>query len=157
MRHGGPGPAAAVEQHRAGGKGQHVQGPLGQGQPAGPDGPAGSWLHADGVFFNPTVAPEQVDLALAFARHVTSAESGSTLARVGRKLPANQAANLGANALLQGFMRQAATAQPMPTIPGMQSAWAYAGDMFVKAVDGGADPADTVRETAALIDEANNQ
>ena len=125
--------------------------------PAGPDGPAGSWLHADGVFFNPTVAPEQVDLALAFARHVTSAESGSTLARVGRKLPANQAANLGANALLQGFMRQAATAQPMPTIPGMQSAWAYAGDMFVKAVDGGADPADTVRETAALIDEANNQ
>ena len=101
--------------------------------PAGPGGPAGSWLHADGVFLNPNVAPEQVALALAFARHVTSAASGTLLASVGRKLPANQAANLGANALLQGFMRQAATAQPMPTIPEMNVAWAYAGDMFVTA------------------------
>jgi len=125
--------------------------------PAGPGGPAGSWLHADGLFLNPTISPEQTTLALAFARHATSAESGGTLARVGRKLPANQAANLGANALLQGFMRQAATAQPMPTIPEMQTAWAYAGDMFVKAVDGGADPAETVRESAALLDEANNR
>ena len=125
--------------------------------PAGPGGPAGSWLHADGLFLNPTISPEQTTLALAFARHATSAESGGTLARVGRKLPANQAANLGANALLQGFMRQAATAQPMPTLPEMNVAWAYAGDMFVKAVDGAADPAETVRETAALIDEANRK
>jgi maltose-binding protein MalE len=54
-------------------------------------------------------------------------------------------------------MRQAATAQPMPTIPEMRAAWAYAGDMFVKAADGNADPAETVRETAALIDEANSK
>lgn len=125
--------------------------------PAGPAGPAGAWLHADGFFLNPNSPAEQTALALAFARHATSAESGGTLARVGRKLPANQAANLGANALLQGFMRQAATAQPMPTLPEMNVAWAYAGDMFVKAVDGAADPAETVRETAALIDEANRK
>ena len=125
--------------------------------PAGPAGPAGSWLHADGGFVNPNSSQEQVALALAFARHVTSSASGATLARSGRKLPANQSANLGANALLQGFMRQAATAQPMPTSPEMREAWGYAGDMFVKVGEGGAAPAETVRETAALLDEANGK
>ncbi|MCB0068651.1 MAG: extracellular solute-binding protein [Caldilineaceae bacterium] len=125
--------------------------------PAGPAGPAQPWLTADGVFINPTVAPEPQTLALDFARFLTGAESGAAIAQVGRRLPANRNAALGDDAILQGFARQAAAAQPMPGLPEMAQAWGYGGDMFVKVVDGDADPAATVRETAALINDANGK
>lgn len=125
--------------------------------PAGPAAPAQPWLTADGVFINPKVSPEQQALALDFARFLTSAESGAFVAQLGRRLPANRNAALGDDAILQGFARQAAAAQPMPGLPEMAQAWGYGGDMFVKVVDGDADPAATVRETAALINDANGK
>jgi arabinogalactan oligomer/maltooligosaccharide transport system substrate-binding protein len=125
--------------------------------PAGPNGPAAPWLYTNGVLLNPRSTPEQQALALLFARHLTSAESGSLLANVARRLPANRDAAIGDNPLLQGFMNQAATAQAMPNTPEMEAVWGYLGDMLIKVVDGGADPAATVRETAALINEANNK
>jgi arabinogalactan oligomer / maltooligosaccharide transport system substrate-binding protein len=125
--------------------------------PAGPLGPAQPWLHADGVMLNPTTAPEQQRLALLFAQHLTSAESGATLASLAKRLPANRNAVSGDNPLLQGFMNQAATAQAMPNRPEMEEVWGYAGDMVVKVVDGNAEPSTTVRETAALINEANGK
>jgi arabinogalactan oligomer/maltooligosaccharide transport system substrate-binding protein len=39
----------------------------------------------------------------------------------------------------------------------MEQAWGYGGDMLLKVVDGDADPAATVRETAALLNEANGK
>ncbi len=125
--------------------------------PAGPSGPAGPWLHADGVMLNPRSAPEQQRLALLFAEYLTSAESGSALASQAKRLPANRNAVIGDNPLLQGFMNQAANAQSMPNRPEMEQVWGYAGDMVVKVVDGNADPAATVKETAALINEANGK
>ena len=127
------------------------------GLPAGPSGPAQPWLHADGVMLNPREAPEQQRLALLFAEYLTSAESGSALASQARRLPANRNAVIGDNPLLQGFMNQAANAQSMPNRPEMEQVWGYAGDMVIKVVDGNADPAATVKETAALINEANGK
>jgi len=123
--------------------------------PSGPGGPAGPWLYANGVMVNPLSTPEQQGLALLFARHLTSAESGSLLASVAQRLPASRDAAIGGNPLLQGFMNQAATAQAMPNTPEMDAVWGYLGDMLIKVVDGGADPAATVVETAALVNEAN--
>jgi maltose-binding protein MalE len=125
--------------------------------PAGPAGPAQPWLHADGVMLNPRVGPEQQRLALLFAQHLTSAESGASLASLARRLPANRNSAIGDNPLLQGFMSQAATAQAMSNRPEMEQVWGYAGDMVVKVVDGGADPLTTVQETTALINEANGK
>lgn len=125
--------------------------------PAGPNGPAQPWLYTDGIMLNPSTAPEQQRLALLFAEHLASAESGSTLASVARRLPANRNAGTGDNLLLQGFMNQAATAQSMPNRPEMEEVWGYAGDMVIKVVDGNADPLTTVQETAALINEANGK
>ena len=125
--------------------------------PAGPSGPAQPWLHADGVMLNPRTAPEQQRLSLLFAEYLTSAESGSALASQAKRLPANRNAVIGDNPLLQGFMNQAANAQAMSNRPEMEQVWGYAGDMVVKVVDGNADPAATVAETAALINEANGK
>jgi maltose-binding protein MalE len=125
--------------------------------PAGLSGPAQPWLHADGVMLNPRSTPEQQRLALLFAQHLTSAESGASLASLAKRLPANRNAVIGDNPLLQGFMNQAATAQSMPNRPEMEEVWGYAGDMVVKVVDGNADPAATVQGTAALINEANGK
>ena len=125
--------------------------------PAGPAGAAGPWLSADGVLLNPLISVEQQGLALTFARELTSAEGGSVLAQIAGRLPANSNANVGQDPLLQGFMRQAAHAHAMPTIPEMDEVWGYGGDMFVKALNGVADPAETVLETATLINEANGK
>lgn len=125
--------------------------------PAGPAGPAGPWLYTNGVMLNPLSSPEQQALALLFARHLTNAESGSLLASVARRLPANRNAVMGSDPILQGFMNQAATAQSMPNTAEMDAVWGYLGDMLIKVVDGGADPAATVAETAALINEANGR
>jgi maltose-binding protein MalE len=125
--------------------------------PAGPSGPAAPWLYTNGVMLNPLAPPEQQGLALLFARHLTSAESGSVLASVAQRLPANRNAAIGDNPILQGFMNQAATAQAMPNTPEMEAVWSYLGDMLIKVVDGGADPAATVAETALLINEANGR
>ena len=126
--------------------------------PAGPGGPAGPWLQADGVFLNPLVSPEQKTLAAALAQHLTNKESGAALAATARRLPANPAISITGDPLLQGFMQQAATAQALPNRPEMDAeTWGYGGDMFVKAVDGDADAATTVAETAALINEAHGR
>jgi arabinogalactan oligomer/maltooligosaccharide transport system substrate-binding protein len=125
--------------------------------PAGSLGPAQPWLHADGVMLNPRSAPEQQRLALLFAEHLTNVESGTALASLGKRLPANRNVAIGDNPLLQGFMNQAANAQSMPNRPEMEQVWGYAGDMVVKVVDGDADPLVTVQETAALINEANGK
>jgi maltose-binding protein MalE len=125
--------------------------------PAGPGGPGQPWVSTEAVFVNPALAPEQLTPALAFARFLTNAESGATLARAARRLPGNRNSDLGNDPLLQGFMQQAAAAQPLPNLPEMEQAWGYGGDMLLKVVDGDADPAATVRETAALLNEANGK
>lgn len=125
--------------------------------PAGPNGPAAPWLYANGAMINPKSTPEQQGLALLFAEYLTSAESGSILAGTAQRLPANRNAVVGDNPIVQGFMNQAATAQAMPNRPEMEAVWGYLGDMLIKVVDGGADPAATVRDTAALTNEANGR
>lgn len=125
--------------------------------PAGPAGPAQPWLSADGVLMNPKLAPDQQTIALSFARFLTTAESGALIARLGKRLPAARNTALGDDPLLTGFAQQARNAQPLPAAPEMAQAWGYGGDMFIKVVDGDADPAATVRETAALINDANGR
>jgi maltose-binding protein MalE len=126
--------------------------------PAGSVALAQPWLSADGVFLNPASSPEQQRRALAFAHFFTSAASGEQLARLAHRLPANRAANLGDDPILQGFMQQAATAQAMPSRPEMNDhLWGYGGDMIIKVLNGVGDPALVVLETATLINEANGK
>jgi arabinogalactan oligomer/maltooligosaccharide transport system substrate-binding protein len=125
--------------------------------PAGPAGPAQPWLSADGIFLRPGLAPDQQQIALSFARFLTTAESGALIASLGKRLPAARNTALGDDPLLAGFAQQALNAQPLPALPEMAQAWGYGGDMFVKVVDGDADPTATVRETAALINDANEK
>lgn len=124
--------------------------------PAGPVANAQPWLSADGLFLNPTLAPEQQWLTLLLARHFTSAESGAALAHYANRLPANRTVTL-ANPLLQGFMTQGSSAQSFPTLPQMDAVWGYTGDLLIKVLDADADPAQAVTETTILLNEANGQ
>ncbi|GIV77656.1 MAG: ABC transporter substrate-binding protein [Litorilinea sp.] len=125
--------------------------------PAGPVAPAQPWLNASGFFINPQASPEQQALALLFAREVSGPLGGPSMAGLARRLPAFRGAELGNDPILQGFFRQAAHAQALPAVPEMEQVWAYGGDMFLKVLAGGADPAQTVAETSALINEANGK
>lgn len=124
--------------------------------PAGPAGPAQPWLSADGVFLNPVMAPEQQQLALLLAQHLTSAESGTTLAQVTHRIPARIDAQAG-DPLLQKFVQQATTSVPEPHRPEMAQVWGYAGDMLSKALNGVMSPAEAVIEATTLINEANDK
>lgn len=125
--------------------------------PAGPAGPAQPWMGVDAIFVNPKVGPDQRWRAVALARFLTNAQNGGILAQVANRLPANRNAAIGDDPVRQGFVAQAATAQPLPLAPEMQAVWGYGGDMLLKAVDGGADPVQVVAETATLINEANGK
>jgi arabinogalactan oligomer/maltooligosaccharide transport system substrate-binding protein len=125
--------------------------------PAGPAGPARPWLSADGIFFNPNMPAEQQQLSLLFARLLTDAESGTTLATTANLLPANVEADPGADPLRAGFIRQAQDADPEPHRREMDAVWQYAGDMVLKVLNGVSEPADAVSEAATLINETNGK
>lgn len=124
--------------------------------PAGPAGPAQPWLSADGLFINPSVTPEQQQLALVVAQAFTSAESGQILAERAHRLPANRNAAV-TDPLLQGFMQQANSAQALPMIPEMKEVWGYGGDLLLRVLAGDDTPATVVEETTTLINEANGK
>ncbi|MBP7963320.1 MAG: extracellular solute-binding protein [Caldilineaceae bacterium] len=125
--------------------------------PAGPAGPAQPWLGVDAIFVNPTVSQAQQWQAVTLARFLTDAQNGGILAQVAGRLPANRNAIIGDDPVRQGFVAQAATAQPLPLAPEMQAVWGYGGDMLLKVVTGGADPTQVVAETTTLINEANGK
>ncbi|MEZ4660337.1 MAG: extracellular solute-binding protein [Caldilineaceae bacterium] len=125
--------------------------------PAGPAGPGKPWLSADGIFLNPASSADQQRLALVLALHLSSAESGTALAQIAHRLPANNAVIIADDPLLAGFMQQAVFAEPMPLIPEMNEAWGYGGDMLIKALNGVADASKVVSETTTLINEANGK
>lgn len=124
--------------------------------PAGPTAAAQPWLNTDGIFFNPTVSAEQQWLAVLFAQHMTSAKSGTALAELANRLPANRNAVIE-NPLIQGFMAQGASAEPFPTLPEMDEVWGYGGDLLIKVLDADFDPAQAVMETTLLLNEANGK
>lgn len=125
--------------------------------PAGPTGPARPWLSADGVFLNPAATQNQRRLALALARHLTDAESASTLARVAGRLPANKNADLGGDPLFSGFMQQGNTALPLPHQKELEEVWGYANEMIAQTLNSAATPHQAVLQAASLINEANGK
>jgi len=125
--------------------------------PPGPAGPSQPWLYADAVYLNPATSPAQQSLALLLAEHLTSPESGSTLASVASRLPSNRSASLEQASDLAGFAQQAASAQFLPHGPQMDAFWRYGGDMVFKVLAGSQAPDAIVRETAALINETTGR
>ncbi len=125
--------------------------------PAGSSGPARPWLSADGVFLNPTTTIEQQDLALTFARHLTNAESASTVARIAGRLPAHREADLNGDPLLAGFAEQAASAISQSHYAELDEVWGYANDMITQVLRGTASPEEAVLEASTLINEANGK
>jgi arabinogalactan oligomer/maltooligosaccharide transport system substrate-binding protein len=125
--------------------------------PAGPAGPAQPWLSADGLLVNPSVGIDQQQRALLLADYVTNAESGQQWAQLGQRLPANRDTETGDDPILNGFLKQAASAQSMPTSPEMDEVWGYGGDMLVKVLSAAMDPVAVVAETTALVNDANRK
>lgn len=146
------GPWAAAELRQALGDGLTVA-PL----PAGPAGPAQPWMGVDAIFVNPNTGPDQQWKAVTLARFLTDAQNGGILAQVANRLPANRSAQIGNDPVRQGFVAQAASAQPLPLAPEMQAVWGYGGDMLLKVVTGNGDPTQVVAETTTLINEANGK
>ncbi|MBX3000233.1 MAG: extracellular solute-binding protein [Caldilineaceae bacterium] len=124
--------------------------------PAGSAGAAKPWLNADGVFLNPISSPHQQQLALRMAQHLTTAQSGTVLATVARRVPAQIDAQV-TDPLLLGFTEQAQVAIPEPHRPEMVEVWGYTGDMVLKVLGGVLTPEEAVIEATTLINEANNK
>lgn len=125
--------------------------------PAGAAGPARPWMSTEGFLFNPNISMEQRRMAVQVALYLTNVDNGTILAQKTRRLPANQWASMNGDPLLEGFRRQAGTAHAMPNASEMAEVWGYASDMLIKVLDGAADPASSIIETTALINEANQK
>ena len=97
------------------------------------------------------------ELALTVARHITNAESASTVARIAGRLPAHREADLSEDPLLAGFAIQAENAIPQPNYVELDEVWGYAADMITQVLRDSKTPEEAVLEAATLINEANRK
>lgn len=124
--------------------------------PAGPSAAALPWLNAEGVYLNPNLTGSQRALALRTALHFASAESSMQYGQIAGRVPANRAVTTS-DPILNGFLLQAANAQPAPTQPEMDVVWGYGGDMLLKVLNDVGEASAVVTETAALINDETGQ
>ena len=113
-------------------------------------------MTTEGLFVNAKRTEESQQLAARVALELTDGESGLLYLQIARLLPAARGIQ-GADALLNAFMQQAEQAESMPSRPETEQALSYGGDMLIKALNGVADPQETVAETTALINDATGQ
>lgn len=124
--------------------------------PSGPVAAAGPWLTSEGFFINPSGPNANQHLAAGVALEMSDAESGLKFLEIAQRLPAARGVQ-SSDLLIRGFLQQAETAEAMPTRPEIYQALGYGGDLFVKVLNGVADPREAAIETAALINEANGR
>lgn len=79
------------------------------------------------------------------------------LYKAGKRIPAalkhQQAADVKADAVVQGFIASAANGTPMPNIPAMQQVWGPAGDMIGLVLDKKVSPAQAAADALKKIND----
>jgi len=122
--------------------------------PAGPYGPAGPLLEVEALVVNASSSANQVALATQLARHITSAEQQMRLARQAGRVPANAQVRIDVRLLPQvaGFMAQARTAVPRPSVPQMNRLITEGDRTYALALEGLLTVAEAAR---ALAEETN--
>jgi arabinogalactan oligomer/maltooligosaccharide transport system substrate-binding protein len=121
--------------------------------PAGPSGgKANPFTGTDGWYINPN--SPNIDLAVAFALEMVSTRWEQIFVNFAGHVPAAPGVTIG-DPIVQGFADAAAAGLPRPQSSQFNNYWGPFGDAVNKVIDTGADPAATVTEACATMNEAN--
>ena len=90
------------------------------------------------IMMNANTTGDQAKLAFAFMQFFTGADSGGMLAKSAGHLPANTGVDVSSDPIAQGFLAQAASVTPTPTVPEMGQVWEPAGAMITSVISGDA-------------------
>ncbi|MBN1485414.1 MAG: extracellular solute-binding protein, partial [Chloroflexia bacterium] len=119
--------------------------------------PAGPFLGVKHIMFNANSDDTQKTAAFEFVKFMTNAENSAKLMNEAGHLPANTKVDIPADALINGFIAQAATATPFPNVSEMGAVWTPGGDMIKKVIAGEMGAEEAAAEAAQLINEANGK
>lgn len=122
--------------------------------PAGPGGTANPFTGVDGWYINPNLDAAQAELAVNVALALTSAASMQTMVDGAGHIPANPAVAI-TDPITQGFADAAATGLPRPQNAQFNNWWGPFSDALNKIIDTGADPAQSITDACALMNEAS--
>jgi arabinogalactan oligomer / maltooligosaccharide transport system substrate-binding protein len=97
------------------------------------------------------------DLALAFLDYMTSNGVQTVFMNKAGHLPANKNVDVSKSPDAAGFVKQATTAVPQPTVPEMGKVWEPAGNAIQEVLQGKKQPQAALTDAAKLINAANNK
>ena len=126
--------------------------------PAGPGGPARTMTGVDGWYIN--AASPNIELAIAVAKELVSAESQQIYVDQAGHVPANKDVN-ASDALVAAFTDAILTGEARPQSAELGNYWGPFGDAWAKSIpddeSAGADPAAEVATACGLMDTANKK
>lgn len=121
------------------------------------DAPAAPFMGIKHLMINSNASPEQASLAATFATWFSGPEAAAMLAAGAGHLPANTGVDVSDNPIAAGFIAQAETATPQPTIPEMGQVWEPAGNMITVVLSGDATPEEAAATAQDQINSAIEQ
>ncbi|MBI4817816.1 MAG: extracellular solute-binding protein [Deltaproteobacteria bacterium] len=111
------------------------------------------FLTAEGVLMSAKTANKEK--AFEVMKHLTSAEAGKIMAKVGKQTSARKEvyedAEISKDATLGVFKRQLEASVPMPNTPAMRMVWSPATTAMNKVINGGGAPAEAMKEAQAEV------
>lgn len=120
--------------------------------PAGPVGPAQPLTGVDGWYINPNFEDQQ--LAVDFAKAMTTQESQQIMVDVGGHIPANKNITI-TDPITQGFADAVATGFPRPQVQQLDNFWGNFSNAWQLVLESGEDPVKAVADACAAMNEAN--
>ena len=104
--------------------------------PAGPDGESLALLSVDLLLFNPDLSAERAELALAYALHLTSAETQQILMAQAGRVPANVNVATADDPVIAGLLEQAKSVVVSRVPDGDPSPWQQGTLLLERWLDG---------------------
>ena len=120
--------------------------------PAGPVGPSQPLTGVDGWYINPNTS--DLELAVNFAKAMTSQDAQQVFVDVAGHIPANTSATV-TDPITQGFADAVATGYPRPQVQQLDNFWDNFGNALQLVLESGTDPQQAVADACAAMNTAN--
>jgi arabinogalactan oligomer/maltooligosaccharide transport system substrate-binding protein len=120
--------------------------------PSGPAGPAKPLSGVDGWYINPN--SPNVELAVDFAKAMTTQESQQIMVDVAGHIPANSNITI-TDPITQGFADAVATGFPRPQVQELDNFWANFSNAWQLVLESGEDPVKAVADACTAMNDAN--
>jgi maltose-binding protein MalE len=114
-----------------------------------------SLLDVDAVMFNSQLEPQEIAIALEFAKHLTSIRSQISLLGA-NKVPANVNVNVANYPRIAGFIRQAQVAIASPNVPETDVVWQWGNVVYKQVLDLDLDIDQAIDQLTHLVNSINN-